>query len=108
MTVQYNSRVTIQKKERGKKDKRRICRWVDYFFCPARIIPENEIVGTDAGTTENPDGINVTVKLSPETKCIKRGEYRIRYNDRLYDILAADTYGLTNRQITFACKITER
>lgn len=104
-----NSKITILKNE-VLKDRvgNHTNRWTDYFFCSAYIHHEKGDDVFAAGTTNDHSDMNVTVRHCSETKCVKKGEYRLRFEGELYEIEAIDHHGFRNKTLTFVCKKVKR
>lgn len=104
-----NSKIVIQKSE-VVKDRigNHTDRWVDYFFCSAYITNEKGDDTFTAGTENDHSDMNVTVRHCSETKKVKKGTYRIRFDDDLYEIEGIDHHGFRHKQITFVCKKISR
>ena len=69
--------------------------WNDYFSCWATAVASGKSAeeDTEAGTTNEADRMDFTVRFSSETAAVNSKEYRILLGERIYDIIHVDDMG---------------
>lgn len=89
-------RITIQKNETVvDKKANHTSVWTDYFTCWATALANGKSAeeSNEAGTTQEADRLDFTVRCSSETMAIDSTHYRVVLGDRVYDIVGIDDMG---------------
>lgn len=103
ITIQQNSTV-IDKYGNHKSA------WTDYFSCWATAVASGKSAEetANAGTTQEADRLDITVRWSSETAAVNSKQYRIVLGDRLYNIISIDDMGFRHNSRKFHTELTER
>ena len=77
--------------------------WEDVFTCWASASAEKSAAaeGEAATTIVDIERVDFTVRYSTETAAVTAKEYRIVYQDRIYDIVLVDDMGFKKRSLKF-------
>lgn len=69
--------------------------WSDYYSCWATAVASGKSAEetAEAGTTQEADRLDITVRYSSETAAINSKQYRVLLAGRVYDILNIDDMG---------------
>ena len=69
--------------------------WRDYFTCWATAVASGKSAEEtqNAGTTQEADRLDITVRWSSETAAVNSKQYRVLLNGRIYNILNIDDMG---------------
>ena len=69
--------------------------WTDYFTCWATAVASGKSAEetSEAGTTQEADRLDFTIRFSSETAVIDSKHYRVKLGDRIYDIVGVDDMG---------------
>ena len=89
-------RITIQKNETVVDDNaNHTSAWADYFTCWATALANGKSAeeSNEAGTTQEADRLDFTIRCSSETEPIDSRHYRVVLGDRIYDIVGIDDMG---------------
>ena len=62
----------------------------------------------EAGTTQEADRLDITVRWSSETAAVNSKQYRVLLDGRIYDILGIDEMGFRHNSRKFFCRLSER
>ena len=104
-------RITIQKTETVvDKYGNHKSAWTDYFSCWATAVASGKSAEetANAGTTQEADRLDITVRWSSETAAVNSKRYRIVLGDRLYNIISIDDMGFRHNSRKFHTELTER
>lgn len=104
-------RITIQKNQTATdKYGNRKSGWADYFSCWATVVRSGKSAEetVSAGTTQEADRLDVTVRYSSETAAVNAKQYRILLQGRTYNIIAIDEMGFRRNSRKFFTELTER
>ena len=73
--------------------------WQDYFSCWATAAASGKSAEetAEAGTTQEADRLDITVRYSSETAAINSKQYRVCLGGRVYDIVSIDDMGFRHR-----------
>ena len=84
--------------------------WQDFFSCWATTANSGmkSEETTNAGTTQEADRLDITVRWSTETAAVNSKEYRILIGDRIYNIVSIDEMGFQKHSRKFHVLLTER
>ena len=84
--------------------------WTDYFSCWATAVASGKSAEetANAGTTQEADRLDITVRWSSETAAVNSKRYRIVLGDRLYNIISIDDMGFRHNSRKFHTELTER
>ena len=84
--------------------------WTDYFRCWATVVKSGKSAEETehAGTTQEADRLDVTVRFSSETAAVNSKQYRILLQGRTYNIIAIDEMGFRRNSRNFFTELTER
>ena len=84
--------------------------WADYFSCWATATTSGISAEEtqNAGTTQEADKLDLTVRWCRETAAVNSKEYRILIGGRIYDITSIDEMGFRKNSRKFHAKLTER
>ena len=84
--------------------------WTDYFSCwaTATMSGKSAEETREAGTTQEADRLDITVRWSSETAAVNSKQYRVLLGGRIYDILGIDEMGFRHNSRKFFCILTER
>ena len=89
-------RITIQKNETMvDENANHTSAWTDYFTCWATAVASGKSAEetSEAGTTQEADRLDFTIRFSSETAAIDSKHYRVKLGDRIYDIVGVDDMG---------------
>ena len=69
--------------------------WTDYFTCWATAVASGKSAEetSEAGTTQEADRLDFTIRFSSETAVIDSKHYRVKLGERIYDIVGVDDMG---------------
>lgn len=84
--------------------------WTDYFRCWATVVKSGKSAEETehAGTTQEADRLDVTVRYSSETAAVNSKQYRILLHGRTYNIIAIDEMGFRRNSRKFFTELKER
>ena len=106
-----NTRIIIQKSQTVVDQyKNHTSRWVDYFSCWATCSASGKSAEEtqNAGTTQEADRLDITVRWSSETAAVNSKQYRILLLGRIYNILSIDEMGFLHNSRKFHTQLVER
>ena len=89
-------RITIQRNQTVVDDNaNHVSAWTDYFTCwaTATVSGKSAEETNEAGTTQEADRLDFTIRYSSETASIDSKHYRVKLGDRIYNILGIDDMG---------------
>lgn len=89
-------RITIQKNETVvDENANHKSAWTDYFTCWATATASGKSAEetNEAGTTQEADRLDFTVRYSSETAAVDSKHFRVVLGDRIYNILGIDDMG---------------
>ena len=104
-------RIIIQKNETVMDQYRNhVSAWTDFFSCWATAVSSGKSSEEtqNAGSTQEDDRIDFTVRYSSETAAVNTKEYRILLNGRIYDITSIDEMGFKKNSRKFHTELVER
>lgn len=104
-------RITIQKNETVvDRYGNHTSAWSDYFSCWATAVRSGKSAEetANAGTTQEADRLDITVRWSTETAAVNAKQYRILLQDRIYNIISIDNMGFRHNSRKFFTELTER
>ena len=104
-------RIIIQKNETVTDQHRNhMSAWTDFFSCWATAVSSGKSSEEtqNAGSTQEDDRIDFTVRYSSETAAVNTKEYRILLNGRIYDITSIDEMGFKKNSRKFHTEMVER
>ena len=84
--------------------------WTDYFRCWATVVKSGKSAEETehAGTTQEADRLDVTVRFSSETAAVNSKQYRILLQGHTYNIIAIDEMGFRRNSRKVFTELTER
>ena len=84
--------------------------WTDYFSCWATVTASGKSAEEReaAGSTQEADRLDVTVRWSSETAAVNSKQYRILLQDRIYDIISIDDMGFRHNSRKFHTALVQR
>lgn len=84
--------------------------WTDYFTCWATAVTSGKSAEEtqNAGTTQEADRLDITVRWSSETAAVNSKQYRILLLGRIYNILSIDEMGFRHNSRKFHTQLVER
>ena len=104
-------RITIQKNETvvDKYGNHKYA-WTDYFSCWATAVASGKSAEetANAGTTQEADRLDITVRWSSETDAVNSKNYRILLYGRIYNIVSVDDMGFRRKGRKFTAELVER
>ena len=106
-----NTRITIQKNQTVVDQyKNHTSAWTDYFSCWATCVTSGRSAEEtqEAGTTQEADRLDITVRWCSETAAVNSKEYRILLGGRIYNITSIDEMGFRHNSRKFHAILTER
>ena len=73
--------------------------WTDYFSCWATATASGKSAeeSAEAGTTQEADRLDFTLRYSSETAAINSKQFRVILGERIYDIVNIDEMGFRHR-----------
>ncbi len=104
-------RITIQKNETVvDRIGNHTSAWTDCFSCWATAVSSGKSAEetSNAGTTQEADRLDFTVRYSSEIAAVNSKQYRIKLGDRIYDILNIDEMGFRHNSRKFITRLVER
>ena len=106
-----NTRITIQRNETVvDKYGNHKSAWTDYFSCWATAVTSGKSAEEtqNAGTTQEADRLDITVRWSSETAAVNSKQYRVLLLGRIYNITSIDEMGFRHNSRKFHTILTER
>jgi SPP1 family predicted phage head-tail adaptor len=104
-----NTRILIQKNSLIEDDIRnQTLTFEDFFSCAATLGNESGSEKDMAGQTVEEDRVAFTVRYCPETAVITSSEYRVVWNEELYNITSVDHMNLKRKSIKIWCQKVRR
>ena len=84
--------------------------WENYYSCWATAAANGRSAEEDAeaGHTVEFERMNFTVRWSSETAAVNSKQYRVLFNERIYDILSIDDMSFKRKSRKFLTRLTER
>ena len=84
--------------------------WTDYFTCWATAIASGKSAEEtrNAGTTQEADRLDFTVRWSSEIAAVNSKQYRVLLNDRIYNILNIDDMSFRHNSRKLHTELMER
>lgn len=84
--------------------------WTDYFSCWATATASGKSAeeSVEAGTTQEEDRLDFTLRYSSETAAINSKQYRVLLAGRAYDILNIDDMGFRRNSRKLHTRLRER
>ena len=104
-------RITIQKNETMMDENaNHISAWTDYFTCWATAVASGKSAEetSEAGTTQEADRLDFTIRFSSETAAIDSRHYRVKLGDRIYNIVGVDDMGFRKNSRKFKTELEVR
>ncbi len=103
ITIQKNGTVTDQYGNHSSQ-------WNDYFSCWATALTGGRSAEEtqNAGTTQEGDRLDFTVRYCSETAAVNSKEYRIMLGGRIYNILNIDEMGFKHNSRKIHTELVER
>jgi len=104
-------RITIQKNQTViDQYKNHKSAWTDFFSCWATAAASGRSAEEtqNAGTTQEADRLDFTVRWSSETAAVNAKEYRILLDGRIYNIVSIDDMGFRHNSRKFHAELTGR
>ena len=104
-------RITIQKNETVvDKYGNHKSEWTDYFSCWVTATKSGKSAEETehAGTTQEADRLDITVRHSSETAAVNSKQYRILLLGRIYNIISIDDMGFRHNSRKFYTELVER
>lgn len=104
-------RITIQKNETVvDKYGNHKAAWTDYFTCWATAVTSGKSAEEtqNAGTTQEADRLDITVRWCSEIAAVNSKQYRVLMGERIYNILGIDEMGFKHNSRKFHTILTER
>ena len=104
-----NSRITVQKTTViVDKVSNHINRWEDYFSCYATVSGASGNESESAGTTNETENLDFTVRYCSELSVVTPSGYRVLFRGRIYDISYVDPMGFKNNSLKFKATLRKR
>lgn len=84
--------------------------WTDYFSCWATAVASGKSAEEthNAGTTQEADRLDFTVRWSSEIAAVNSKQYRILLDGRIFNILNIDDMGFRHNSRKFHTELMER
>ena len=84
--------------------------WTDYFSCWATAVTSGKSAEEtqNAGTTQEADRLDITVRWSSETAAVNSRQYRVVLGEHIYNILGIDEMGFKHNSRKFHTILTAR
>ena len=104
-------RITIQKNETVTDQYgNHTSAWTDYFTCWATAVASGKSAEEtqNAGTTQEADRLDMTVRWSSEIAAVNSKQYRVLLGDRIYNILNIDDMGFRHNSRKLHTELMER
>ena len=104
-------RITIQKNETVvDRYGNHISAWTDYFSCWATAVTGGKGAEAElaAGTTQEDDRLDITVRWCSETAAVNSKEYRVFLMGRIYNITGIDEMGFRKNSRKFHAVLARR
>jgi len=104
-------RITIQRNETIVDDYgNHIPAWSDYFscWCTATTSGRSADETNKAGSTQEDDRLDITLRWCPEIAAVNSKQYRVLVNGCPYNILGIDEMGYRRNSRKLFCQRTER
>lgn len=104
-----NTKITIQKNTVVKDTiGNHTTVWEDYYSCHATISGEKGNEAEKAGTVTDHSGIDFTLRYCSAVSGITSTEYRVLYDDEIYDITGIDHMSNKRKCIKLICRKVRR
>lgn len=85
-----------------------INRWEDYFSCYATVSGASGDEAENAGTINETENLDFTVRYCSELSTITPSGYRVLFRGRIYDISYVDPMGFKNNCLKFKTSLRKR
>ncbi len=84
--------------------------WSDYFTCWATVSASGKSAEEEqiAGTTQEADHLDFTVRYCSETASVNSKQHRILLNNRIYNITGCDEMNFKHKCRKFHTELKER
>ncbi len=82
--------------------------WTEYYSCYATVSGEASKENTDAGLIDDDSKIDFTIRWCKKAAAITSTDYRVQFNDELYDILGVDHMNYKRKSIKLSCQKVRR
>ena len=84
--------------------------WADYYSCWATAVSGGRSADEtqNAGTTQEADRVDFTVRYSSETASVNSKEYRVKLGERIYNITGIDEMGFKHNSRKLKTELVER
>lgn len=83
-------------------------KWTDHYSCYATVSGENGAENAVAATTVEAADCCFTVRYCKAVAAVTTTDYRIRFQDELYNILAIDHLSFRKNALKFKCRKVRR
>ena len=106
-----NVRITIQKNATvTDRYGNHTSAWTDYFSCWATAVTGGKGAEAElaAGTTQEDDRLDITVRWCSATAAVNSRGYRILLGSRIYNIQSIDEMGFKHNSRKFHAELSER
>ena len=104
-------RITIQRNETVVDEVgNHLSEWTDYFSCWATATSNGRRADEthEAGSTQEADRLDFTVRYSSETAAVNSKQYRVLVGKRIYNILNIDEMGFKHNSRKLCTELVER
>ena len=82
--------------------------WEPFYSCYATVSAESPKEETDAGTVVNNSKIDFTVRYCESAAAVTSTDYRIVFQNEMYNILGVDHMNFKNKAVKFLCQKVSR
>ena len=82
--------------------------WLPYLSCYATVSGETPTQDTEAGQTIDDSRIDFTIRWFAASSVINSTNYRVLYQNDLYDILGVNHMNCKNKSIKLLCRKVRR
>ena len=104
-----NQKITIQKNTVVVDDiGNHISKWDDFYSCYATISGESPNESTSAGMVVDNTKADFTVRWCGAVSAITADDFRILYDDEIYNILGIDHQNFKKKSVKFKCQKVRR
>lgn len=78
--------------------------WLDYYSCFATISNESGKETNEVGSAQSVTSIAFTIRYCKKAALINALNYRVLFNDEVYNIVSIDHFNYKNKAIKLFCK----
>ena len=82
--------------------------WVPFYACHATVSAEAPTESSEAGLIIDGSKVDFTVRYCSAATMVTSTEYRIVFNDQVYNILGVDHMNYRRQSVKYRCQMADR